>query len=307
MRMRQRGVAIVLAMGVVALAAMAAAAIMVSQGTWARQVELTADHIQARAVLLAGADWARAVLSDDRRVSNNVDHLGEPWALRLPPMSVENGELVGHIEDQQGAFNVNNLVADGKVNLAQLAHFRRLLSILGLPDALADALADWIDADSQPQPRDGAEDAYYLALDPPYVAANRPLIDVAELALVRGFDDNVRARLRPYVSALPGVTTVNVNTAPAEVISAVIEGLDLGGAQLLVAQRDRAYFRSSDDFLRRLPRAADAGAAASDIGVSSDYFMATLRVTIGGAQARGQALFARRGSGWPDIVWRKYL
>jgi len=196
-------------------------------------------------------------------------------------------------------------VADGKVNVAQLAHFRRLLAILGLPDALADALADWIDADSEPQPRDGAEDAYYLALDPPYLAANRPLIDVAELALVRGFDDNVCARLRPYISALPGVTAVNVNTAPAEIISAVIEGLDLGGAQLLVAQRDRAYFRSSDDFLRRLPRGAEA--AAGDIGVSSDYFMATLRVTIGGAQARGKALFARRGSGWPDIVWRKYL
>jgi general secretion pathway protein K len=304
MRKRQRGVAIVLAMGVVALAAMAAAAIMVSQSTWSRQVELTTDHIQARTVLLAGADWARAVLSDDRRVSN-VDHLGEPWALKLPPMSVENGELVGQIEDQQGAFNVNNLVSDGKVNVAQLAHFRRLLAILGLPDELADALADWIDVDSQPQPRDGAEDAYYLALDPPYVAANRPLIDVAELALVRGFDDNVRARLRHYVTALPGFTAVNVNTAPAEVIAAVIEGLDLGGAQLLVAQRDRAYFRSSDDFLIRLPRGVEP--PAGGIGVSSDYFVATLRVTIGGAQARGKALLARRGSGWPDIVWRKYL
>src|SRR5450759_2434643 len=188
MRKRQRGVAIVLAMGVVALAAMAAVAIMVSQSTWSRQVELTTDHIQARAVLLAGADWARAVLSDDRRVSN-VDHLGEPWALRLPPMSVENGELVGQIEDQQGAFYVNNLVSDGKVNVAQLAHFRRLLAILSLPDALADALADWIDADSQLQPPDGAEDAYYLALDPPYLTANRPLIDVAELERVRGFND----------------------------------------------------------------------------------------------------------------------
>ena len=203
-----------LAMGVVALAAMAAAAIMVSQSTWARQVELTAEHVQARAVLQAGADWARAVLSDDRRVSN-VDHLGEPWALRLPPMPVENGELVGQIEDQQGAFNVNNLVSEGKVNVAQLAHFRRLLATLGLPDALAYALVDWIDDDSQPQPQGGAEDAYYLALDPPYLAANRPLIDVAELALVRGFDDNVRARLRPYVTALPGFTAVNVNTAAA--------------------------------------------------------------------------------------------
>ena len=304
MRMRQSGVAIVLAMGVVALAAMAAAAIIVSQSTWARQVELTTDHIQARAVLLAGADWARAVLSDDRRLGS-VDHLGEPWALRLPPLPVENGELVGQIEDQQGAFNLNNLVTQGKINVAQLAHLRNLLATLGLPDQLADALADWIDEDGQPQPRDGAEDAYYLALDPPYVAANRPLIDVAELALVRGFDDNVRARLRPYVTALPGLAAVNVNTAPAEVIAAVIDGLDLSGAQLLVAQRDRAYYRSSDDFLRRLPRGAEA--AAGDIGVSSDYFLATLRVSIGGAQARGQALLARGASGWPEIVWRKYL
>ena len=304
MRMRQRGVAIVLAMGVVALAAMAAAAIIVSQSTWARQVELTTEHIQARAVLLAGADWARALLSDDRRLGN-VDHLGEPWALKLPPLPVENGELVGQIEDQQGAFNLNNLVTQGKINVAQLAHFRNLLATLGLPDELADALADWIDEDGQPQPRDGAEDAYYLALEPPYVAANRPLIDVAELALVRGFDDNVRARLRPYITALPGLTAVNVNTAPAEVIAAVIDGLDLSGAQLLVAQRDRAYYRSSDDFLRRLPRGAEA--AAGDVGVGSDYFMATLRVTIGGAQARGQALLARGASGWPEIVWRKYL
>ena len=299
---RQRGVAIVLAMGVVALAAIAAAAIMVSQSTWARQVELTTDHIQARSVLLAGADWARAILADDRRVSN-VDYLGEPWALKLPPLPVENGELLGQIEDQQGKFNLNNVVTQGKVNVVQLAHFSNLLATLGLPAELADALADWIDADNQPQPRDGAEDAYYLSLDPPYLTANQPLVDVEELSLVRGFDDNVRARLRPYVSALPTATPVNVNTAPAEVIAAVIDGLDLGGAQLLVAQRDRAYFRSTGDFLRRLPRGAEA--SASDISVSSNYFMATLRVTIGGAQARGKALLARGASGWPAVVWRK--
>jgi general secretion pathway protein K len=304
MRTRQRGVAIVLAMGVVALAAMAAAAIMVSQSTWSRQVELTNDHIQARAVLLAGADWARAVLADDRRVST-VDHLGEPWALKLPPMSVENGELVGQIEDQQGAFNLNNLVTQGKLNLAQFAHFRKLLATLGLPDELADTLADWIDEDSQPQPRDGAEDAYYLALDPPYVAANRPLIDVTELALVRGFTDNVRARLRPYVTALPRATAVNVNTATPEVLDSIVEGLELGSAQTLVAQRDRIYFRDTADFTSRLP--TGAAVAGGDIGVSSDYFIATLRVSIGGAQARGKALFDRTGPGWPTIVWRKYL
>lgn len=305
MRTRQRGIAVVVAMGVAALAAMAATAIMLSQSIWSRRTELTAGHVQAQAVLQAGADWARAVLSDDLRIGS-VDHLGEPWALKLPPMQVENGELVGEIVDQQGLFNLNNLVAEGKINVVQLARFRRLLALLALPDELADTLADWLDEDGEPQPRNGAEDGYYLALNPPYLTANRPLTDVAELALVRGFDDNVRARLRPYVTALPRSTTVNVNTAPPEVLAAAIDGLDLGSAQVLAAQRERAYYRSADDFLRRLPPSAQA-AGDNTISVSSDFFVATLTVTIGGAQAKGKALLARGRAGWPAIVWRKYL
>ena len=292
-------------MGVVALAAMAATAMMVTQSTWSRAAELTAAHAQAQTLVLAGADWARAVLSDDRRLSN-VDHLAEPWALRLPPMSVESGELAGQIEDQQGLFNLNNLVRGGKVNAAQLAHFLRLLSTLGLPAELAGTLVDWIDADSEPQPQGGAEDDVYLALQPPYLAANRPLTDLAELALVRGFDDNVRSRLRPFVSALPVFTPVNVNTAPPEVLAAIIEGLGLDGARDLVARRDRAYFRDRTDLLAQLPSGVVAPAA--DVSFSTDYFMASLRVTIGGAQARGVVLLARGNPGtWPVIVWRKAL
>ena len=302
MRAGQRGVAIVLAMGVVALAAMAASAIIVTQSTWARRSELTFDHVQAQLIIRAGVDWARAVLSDDRRVSA-VDHLGEPWALRLPPMPVDNGKLAGYIEDQQGAFNVNNLVKGGKVNLVQLAYFRRLLEILDLPADLADALADWLDADSEPLPRGGAEDGYYLALQPPYLAANRPLIDVAELALVRGFDDNARARLRRFITALPDFTAINVNTAPPEVLAALVDGLSLDGARELVAKRERAYFRDSADFLNRLPNGA--AVPIDYIGVSTTYFLATMRVTIGGAQARGTALLARESTAWPAVIWRK--
>src|SRR5882762_2216264 len=173
----QRGVAIVLAMGVVALAAMAATAMMITQSTWSRAAELAAAHVQAQTLVQAGVDWARAVLSDDRRLSN-VDHLKEPWALRLPPMPVDNGELAGYIEDQQGAFNLNNLVAGGKISAVQLERFGHLLSMLGLPTTLAYSLADWIDADNDAQPGGGAEDEYYLSLQPPYLAANRPLTDV---------------------------------------------------------------------------------------------------------------------------------
>jgi general secretion pathway protein K len=303
MRHAERGVAVVMAMGVVSLAAVLATAILASQTAWSRRAELTAQYAQALELLQTGGDWARAVLSDDRR-SNSVDHLGEPWAMRLPPMPVENGELVGHIEDQQGAFNLNNMVSDGKVSPAQFERFQRLLSILGLPAPLADALVDWIDEDDLPQPGHGAEDEYYLSLDPPYRPANRPLIDIDELALVRGFDSGVRARLAPFVSALPGTTAVNVNTAFPEVLAAVVGGLQLDTARLVVARRNTTYYRANADFLAQLPK--EATVPAQDIRVSSDFFLATLRVSSGSAQVRGQALLARLEPGrWPTVVWRK--
>ena len=292
-----------MAMSVVALAAIATTAMMMTQSTWSRESELEGDHAQAQVLIQAGVDWARAVLSDDRRLSN-VDHLKEPWALRLPPMPVDNGELAGFIEDQQGTFNLNNLAMGGKISVVQLERFRRLLSILGLADTLAYSLADWIDADSDQQPNGGAEDEYYLSLPSPYLAANRPLTDVAELALVRGFNDEVRARLTPFVSALPANTAINVNTASPEVLSAAIDGLDLDAARALVAQRERAYFRDYADFSSRLPRGVEI--ANSELKVSSNYFLARVRVTIGGAEARGLALLVRGDIGWPAIVWRKY-
>lgn len=280
MRTRQQGIAIVLAMGVVALAAMTASVMIVAQSTWARQIELTAGRAQAQLLLQGGLDWARALLSDDYRTST-VDHLGEPWAMRLPPVAVDNGNLAGYIEDQQARFNLNNLLVNGKLNSMQLAVFRRLLPILGLPPALADALAERFEA------------------------GGWPLADAAELALVGGFDDGVRTRLRPFVTALPGYKPVNPNTASAEVLAALIDGLGLDGARALVVQRERSYFRNVSEFLSQLPKGLTV--PVENIAVNSDYFMATLRVTIGGAQAHGVALLARGKAGsWPAVVWRKY-
>jgi general secretion pathway protein K len=276
---RQRGVAVVLAMGVVALAAIAAASMLASQSTWSRQAELTSEHVQAQALVHAGVDWGRALLSDDRRVSS-VDHLGEPWAMRLPPVPVDNGELAGQIDDQQGAFNLNNLVKNGAPSPAHRAQFRHLLEILSLPEALGANLADWLDT------------------------AKRPLTDTAELAAVRGFDVPVRERLRPFVTALPRTTSLNVNTATPEVLAAVVRDLGLDGARALVAQRDRAYFRNLADFLVQLP--AGAAVDGNDITVASQYFLASVRVSIGSAQARGSALLAREQTGWPAVVWRRY-
>ncbi|MGN6704984.1 MAG: type II secretion system minor pseudopilin GspK [Rhodanobacter sp.] len=304
MSRRERGAALLMAMAIMAVAAVAATATLVALGTWSRQAGLAADHVQAEELVAAGGDWVRAILFDDRRASGAVDHAGEPWALRLPPIPFENGEVAGYIEDQQGRFNLNDLVRNGKLDLTQYARFQRLLSTLGLPAELADALADWLDADSVAQPAGGAEDAYYRGLSQPRLAANRPLVDLGELAFVRGFDSDVRARLAPFVTALPATTALNVNTAPAEVLAAVVDGLDLDSARALVARRHGIFYRNNADFLAQLGK--DATVPGQDIRVGSDYFLVTLRVTCGKAQARGQLLLARTDAArWPAVVWRK--
>jgi general secretion pathway protein K len=196
-------------------------------------------------------------------------------------------------------------VREGKVSLPQLEHFRRLLGVLDLAPTLADALADWIDADAEPQPRSGAEDSHYLGLGRAYLVANGPLVDVAELALVRGFDESVRTRLRPYVTALPAATAVNVNTAPAEVLAAIVAGLGIGQARAIAIARDKAYFHSAAEFSSALP--AGLVARGEDVTVQSDYFVVKVHARIGEGQARAVALLARDERQWPRVVWRKFL
>ena len=299
-RARNRGVAIVLALGVVALAVLAVTGLLLAQGAWTRQVQLATGHAQAQRLVEAGVDWSRAVLHDDRRLGQ-IDHAAEAWAMRMPSVPVGDASVVGRIEDQQARFNLNNLVRDGQVDPRQLERLQRLLALLDLDAALAGALADWIDPDAVAQ--GGAEDAYYLALPSPYLAANAPLADLDELALVRGFDARVRQRLQPFVSALPGTTAVNVNTASPEVLAALVPGLSLDAARALVADRQRAWFLDRTGFFARLPTGLRV--PAEDISVSSDYFLASMQADLDGAQARGSALLARDRPGWPGVVWRK--
>jgi general secretion pathway protein K len=272
------------------------------QNLWQRQLESQLDRAQARRIGIAAIDWARAVLADDARASV-IDHADEMWALRLPAMPVENGEVTGVIEDRQGLFNLNNLVRNGAASAADVAQFQRLLGLLGLPADLAVTLADWMDADSETQYPGGAEDEFYLALARPYRTSNRPLTELGELALVKGFDRPTIERLRPYVTALPTPGPVNVNFAPPEVLAAVAQNMTLADARSLALQRRGNPFKSVADFRQRLP---NGGIQVSDrdISVSSQYFIVTGRATMGHALVTTQALLQRSGVGWPAVVWQ---
>ncbi|HLP97887.1 MAG TPA: type II secretion system minor pseudopilin GspK [Sideroxyarcus sp.] len=297
-RHTQQGVALITVLLIVAMATTVAAFMAQQQGFWQRELELGRDHAQARRIAQAGVDWARAVLADDAAV-NQYDHAREMWAMKLPAIPVEGGEVQGVITDQQGLFNLNNLVRGGTVSGSDVQSFQRLLSFLGLPVELAYSLADWMDADSEPI-AGGAEDGYYLGLAMPYRAANRQLSELSELMAVRGFDARTIRRLEPFVSVLPEHTAVNVNFAEPEVLAAVIAGLSLQDARQLALARKGAAFKSVAEFTQKLPSNVGQGAGL-DISVSSQYFRVDGRAVQRDSEFSVQALLLRKNN-WATVV-----
>jgi len=301
MKNTQQGVAIIMVMLIVALATTLAIYVAQQQSLWQRQVEAQFDHTQARRLGIAGIDWARAVLADDVS-SNHIDHETEMWTLRLPAMPVENGEVRGMIEDQQGLFNLNNLVRNGSSSLSDIIKFQRLLKALNLPIELATALADWMDSDSEVQSAGGAEDGYYLSLPRPYRASNRLLIERGELVQVKGFDAKTITHLKPFISVLPITGPINVNFAPAEVLTAIIPELSLSNARMIVRQRHGNPFESIPDFKNRLPD-RHITINDSDLSVQSKFFWVTGQSSVNNSQVVTQALL-QRNQVWPSVIWQ---
>lgn len=76
------------------------------------------------------------------------------------------------------------------------------------------------------------------------------------------------------MTVLPERTTVNANTADAEVLAAVIDKLPLDRARELLRQRDRAYFNNTGDITTQLQTIAPkAVITANTLDVSSRYFL----------------------------------
>ena len=300
MNRRERGVAAITAILIVAVAASAATLMLAQQSAMVDQAMLITSRAQADLYARAGIDWARGVLQEDSRTSRQVDSLNEAWAQPIAALPVERALVSGAITDEQGKLNLNSLVGD--TAQASRGAFGRLLASQGLPLELADAVVDWIDEDAVLSGPGGAEDAYYLSLRKPYRAANAPMSQVEELYRVRGFDAAAVAKVRPYVSALPQSTPVNVNTAPEVVLQAVFPP-EVSRAALarFVAERRTKPALSRDDLDKRL---AQPLPAALPVDVRSDFFSVRVQVAQDDVELSSEALVKRAPTtGAPSIVW----
>lgn len=311
---RQRGVALITVLLVVAIVTVVSAAMVARQQL---SIRASSNQLQARQAwhyALGGEALAQAILARDLRTGATgepgasgeaaaVDHLLEPWAQPLPAFEIDQGEILVRIEDLAGRFNLNDLLRDQQPNIAAVEQFRRLLLRLQISAPYAARLLDWLDPDQQASGEFGAEDNAYLALDPPYRNAGRRLHDLSELRLLLDMREEDFQRLAPYVAALPPNVPLNVNTASAMVLSSLSDNLSLGAAESLVELRRVAPFRNSAAFLAQ-PAMAGTTLQGTALAVGSQFFQATSEVRLGDRRLALVSLLQREQDGSVRVLAR---
>lgn len=310
----QRGVALITVLVVVAIATVLCVGMMRSQQQSLQHAAGLFLQDQAWLYTQGAEEFVRDLLAEDfksdRRKDREVDHPGETWARPFPAYPVDGGMVRARVEDLQARFNLNRLGSSEEEDAPAAVIFRQLLKNLGLPDNLGPALADWIDEDDNPRAMDGAEEDFYSRQTPPYRIANKPLADVSELRLVKGFTPEVVARLRPYVCALPAEAGLNINTASPEVLAALLPSLTSRSAAELVNQRPAQGYANVDEFLGQpVFNGLDAAAKTrlrEQVGVSSHYFQLVADAEIGGRHSILHAVMRRGDSGTLQVIARDF-
>ena len=286
---RQRGVALITAVLIVALATILAVDVGFKGYLDQRRTANAFALDQSFEVALGGEAWASDSLRRDKIQSPKQDDFTEEWATPIPPIPLEDvgGEFEGTLEDMQGRFNINNLVtyengANSKVDAAAVKRLERLLEILELEPKWANIIADWIDSDTNPQFPDGAEDPVYTSLAPAYRTANMPVTRTSELLALPEFGLERYRKLEPFISALPAGTTINVCTASPELLDALVEGR----RQFTLARestkesRQQRCFPNKQEFEQPLSQ-EEKEELGTVVDQTSDYFLATIWVTLG--------------------------
>lgn len=299
----QSGVALITVMFATTLIAALAVAMMSRLAIDVRRNEYQRNAGQMLHVIYGAEAWAIGRLQRDQDNDARdgiIDHGKETWNDKIKLEIIKNAANVSaSILDQQARFNLNNLATDQKAMLKQhYAIFKRLLNTLEIDARLADAVVDWVDKDIEARFPAGAEDNSYTATAPHYRAANRPMANLSELYMIKGMTAEIIKKLQPFVTALPGTTAINVNTASAEVLTSLSPVFDKQIVERIIEEREQKPFKTTKvfaDFIRRLTGKPKLNPPDLEkmISVSSSYFLLESSIVMRRSRLAYRSLLSR--------------
>ena len=308
---RQRGVAMMVAILLVAFGTILAAAIAFKSAMAARRS--TASMAMDQSLLIAEAAEALAAyaLREDKKAGGTVDHPGEEWSQPLGPVEVVPGiVLEAYLEDASGRFNLNSLVVNDQVDPIALEKLESLMQQVALETKWASLIADWIDPDTTPL-QDGAEDSAYAAMDPPYRPPNTYITSASELLALPGFGRERYLRLAPYVTALPPDASLNLCSAGGVLLDALVgpSHKDFGpDPKVLAKNRESGCFPEKTIYAAQFNGAGspDWAKVSNRVSETSNYYRLTSIVTIGSAEFALYSLLERDGQNQIHVLMRSF-
>jgi general secretion pathway protein K len=271
---RQRGVALLVALLVVALAVILIAALLDRGELAFARTRNALRSEQADAYAQGLETYAAQVLFKAQMEQPGPDTSQSAWALPLPPQPVPGGVIVAKMRDLNGCFNLNNLSPRNKSNQSDsIQFFDRLLTNVGIGDAkLGSAVRGWLGDSSV-----DVATSYYLSQPVAYRPRGDLFAHVSELRLVVGVTEDVYARLAPYLCALPPGTKINLNTAAVPILQSVVAGMSTAQATALW-NSGQAHFESRPNFVTTAKALAipinDTQVGDAMFAFQSTYFLA---------------------------------
>lgn len=243
---REKGVALVTALLVVALAVAAAVAMAMRSQTDIRRTSAVFERDLSRQIALGGEKMILQLLE---RVDGPDELLWDTCRSPTLPFSVDGVEIQATVENMQCRYNLNALAGADET---EQGYFAQLVDRVGTESGvsmpagaqLALAVSDWMNPET--------DDPSYRLEDPPRLSGNRPMLVASELNSVVGMTSEAWTALAPYVTAYPGQESPIDLERSSELMQDVFSGRGATGdgpwfmrLQLVAEFGERRFFQCS--------------------------------------------------------------
>jgi type II secretory pathway component PulK len=249
-RRGERGVVLLLVLVILTLTIGSVYAFQIRTTVDVIAVHHRADRARAQMLARSGVELATRAIIDDATTSEDPyaasqETAEDAWRLvSRQPIELPGGGVVElAIQDAASKINLNGLIDEKGVPRPESAEFLKQALTFIIeempgrdedkfyePDEIAEAILDWIDADTQNRLGDDEKEVMSRA-NAPVQPLDRPLLTLAELDGVPGIDGALLETLDYYFTCFPLVPTldqsgVNPNTAPPHVLALLYHGTE---------------------------------------------------------------------------------